>query len=165
MTLHGGPHLHGFQLNCPWPPDQALRLYRYHHPDKKIVIQVGARAFEEIAHSPSTLVQYLRRYQDVADYVLLDASGGTGKILDPNTLRPYLEALRDSKINISIGVAGGLGSPAGLSNLEILAQEFPDISIDAESNMRDADDNLDLDAATRYVRTSLRTFTDARHQW
>ncbi len=145
----GGAHCHGFQLNMAWPdPEDLLRVQRENL--MVIVLQVGARAFEMVGNSSERLADKIEsEYFSLIDHVLLDASGGKGKPLDAEMLRPYLRALMANQLPIGLGVAGGLGSDS-LDLIVSLADEFPDLSSDAENNLRDENDDLNVNAAIMY---------------
>ncbi|MBI3074869.1 MAG: hypothetical protein HYY92_01485 [Parcubacteria group bacterium] len=160
MTEIGGPNLHGFQLNIAWPSLAVLYEFRRRHPTKVVVLQIGAHALAMVKHSPEWLVKMTAHYEPVADYVLLDPSGGTGKPLDVEEMRGYLRALTARKLAMGLGIAGGL-SPATLHNIAPLAREFPDMSIDAEGRLRTEDDHLDLAIAKEYLREASALFTSA----
>ena len=149
------PNIDGFQLNMTWPAPDELRRYREQYPNMKIVLQVGERAFMRVDHSPSFLLgRVMTNYLGLIDYLLLDPSGGQGKPMDASILQPYLETLamaeETAKIDIGIGIAGGLG-PKTMHLLAPLVKDFPDISIDAEGQLRDENDNLNLVAAKEYL--------------
>ncbi|MDP3725869.1 MAG: hypothetical protein Q8R36_01590 [bacterium] len=162
VTDLGGDHLHGFQLNVAWPSIDGLKAYRAAHPNKQIILQIGTHAFDMISHTPSILAACVEQYTKYIDYVLLDPSGGHGKALNPHIMRDYLQALSDKHLEIGHGVAGGLGSPDALETLRPLVSDFPYLSIDAESRLRDANDNLQLIPAIQYALTSLRLFMKAQ---
>lgn len=157
ITYLAGPRLHGFQLNMAWPIPEILAEIKA-DLKKTIVLQIGGHALELVDHSPKRLHNRLFRYGCIGsvDHVLLDASGGLGRLLEPDRLRDYLSVLQD--LPFSFGVAGGL-SPTTLSQLEPLIEEFPRLSIDAEGRLRDKDDNLDLVKAEQYVLEALRIFS------
>ncbi len=102
---------HGFQLNIAWPDELELLSYKSHYPDKKIVLQIGSGAFEEIENSPEKLVERLGLYAGLIDYILLDMSGGKGKPLNTEILKEYLRAIKVSfaRMDIGLGVAEVLG--------------------------------------------------------
>lgn len=161
MTRLAGGNLHGFQLNIAWPSLAILQEYRREYPDKKFVLQVGGHAFEMVGHSPDRLAGKVSEYEGVADYVLLDPSGGYGKPFNPERARDYLFALKAKHLSMGLGVAGGL-SPSTLDLVEPLVKDFPDLSIDAEGRLRTKDDHLDLEVATEYVCKALTMFRGAR---
>lgn len=157
MTNFGGENLHGFQLNIAWPSPTALEVYRKANPSKQIVLQIGGHAFEMVNHSPERLSKKVaKEYSGLVEYILLDPSGGYGKPFDPERAREYLNALKESNLNISLGVAGGL-SPTTLYLVEPLARDFPNLSIDAEGRLRTPEDHLDLNVANEYLRVALST--------
>lgn len=159
LTELGGSNLDGFQLNIAWPPSLAIHLYRSLHANKRIVLQIGGRAFKKINHSPEALASKIaEEYSSIIDYILLDASGGLGVPLNVELTLSYLRALKEKDLeNIGLGIAGGL-CPATLHAIEPLIQEFPTVSIDAEGKLRDENDHLNTNLALTYVRQAIRMF-------
>lgn len=154
-----GPNLHGFQLNIPWPETIGLKIYRERYPDKIIVLQIGSRAFEIIGYSPERLAKKVAQdYKGLIDYILLDPSGSYGMDFDPAEIAEYLGALKKARLEIGIGVAGGL-SATTLRNISPLIAEFSGLSIDAEDGLRDSDDHLDLREAGEYISKALEMFS------
>lgn len=150
-----GPNLDGFQLNITWPSPLALYKYKSVSPNKKIVLQIGATAFEKVNDSPAELARRVKEYEDLVDYLLLDPSGGLGKPFDTEKARAYLRALRESGTNIGLGFAGGLCADS-IYLAEPLVSEFHDLSMDAEGKLRNDNDNLNLYAVRKYIdRASL----------
>lgn len=160
MTKFGGANMQGFQLNIAWPSLDVLRGYRKEYPMKQIVLQIGGHAFETVNHSPEQLASRITEYAEVAEYVLLDSSGGLGKPFDPERARDYLLALKAQNLGVGLGVAGGL-SPTTINLIEPLAKEFPDLSIDAEGRLRTQEDHLDLNVASEYLRKALTIFDNS----
>ncbi len=146
-----GPHCHGFQLNMAWPGTDILMRGLGEMPKSTIIVlQVGSRAFEMIDHSPKILADKIEsQYGGLIHYVLLDASGGLGKPLDAQFLRPYLRALAARRLPIGLAVAGGLSADT-LDLVFPLVEEFPTLSIDTETKLRDENDDLNVNAAILY---------------
>ncbi len=144
-------YCHGFQLNMAWPGTDILMNVLGEMPKSTIIVlQVGSRAFEMIDHSPKKLADKIEsQYGGLIHYVLLDASGGLGKPMDAEALRPYLRALGARRLPIGLAVAGGLCADT-LDLILPLVDEFPTLSIDAEGKLRDKNDDLDVDAAILY---------------
>lgn len=132
-----GPNLHGFQINGLRPTRADLEEIRSARPGLRIVLQIGSP--EEAARQ--------------VDDLLLDASAGQGRPLDPDTVLPFLRELKAT--GLGLGVAGGL-SAANLHLLEPLLAEVPDLSFDAESRLRDEEDRLDFERVREYVEAALR---------
>ncbi len=161
LTRLGGPYLHGVQLNIVWPSPSVIKQYHLRYPDKKIVLQVGGRAFGMIGYSPQNLAKKVaEEYSEVIDYILLDPSGGRGQMLDPEGTRIYLEALKEKKLDIGLGASGGLG-PFTLDPLiGPLAKDFLDLSTDAEHQLRNKrDDSLNINFAKTYTCKTLKMFS------
>jgi hypothetical protein len=90
--------------------------------------------------------------------ILIDASGGTGKPLQPRKTLAFLRAIRERDSGIGLGVAGGLCS-ATLDLVEPLLAEFSDLSIDAEGKLRTQEDDLDVKVAQTYLLRALQMFS------
>ena len=159
-NLAGNGLCHGFQINVAWPDPRTFGVFALLGQRTFLVLQIGARAFEMVGHSPEKLAEKVAsEYKGVLlDYILLDPSGGQGKQLDAEVLRPYLRALKAKQLKwTSLGVAGGL-SASTLHLVAPLVEEFPDLSIDAEAGLRDSNDNLDVNAAIAYVNDAIALF-------
>lgn len=152
-------YCHGFQLNMPWPGTDILMQVLGEMPKSTIIVlQVGARAFELIDHSPKRLADKIEsEYGGLIHYVLLDASGGLGKPLDAQMLRPYLRALAAKRLPIGLGVAGGLNAHS-LDLVSPLISEFPNLCLDAEGKLRNKKDNLSVRAAISYLTVANALF-------
>lgn len=150
LAGRAGPNLHGFQINGVWPSRPDLEEVRSARPGLRIVLQIGSEA---LAGSPRDAVRRVREAGDLVDDLLLDESAGHGRPLDPGRLLPFLESLAGT--GLGLGVAGGL-SAASLHVLEPLLAEFPDLSFDAETCLRDEEDRLDMDRVREYVEAALR---------
>ena len=160
VTDAAGPNLHGFQLNIAWPNPLSIQKYKDEHPDKVIVLQVGGGAFSMINHEPEMLEDMVQSYLGIADYVLLDPSGGLGQELNPSAMRDYLLAIAKHEKQLGLGVAGGLSSTT-LNLIEPLVKDFPNLSIDAEGRLRTTEDNLDKLKVKDYLQKSLDMFSVA----
>lgn len=155
--------LDGFQLNLAWPePEEVEKYIRWiGSQDHYVVLQIGVEAMDMASNDPATLVKFLRDYQGLVDYCLLDGSGGYGVPLSYDALRPFLDAIYSAELDryIAIGVAGGLG-PDLLDEVTKLKAEFPFLSFDAEGKLQKPEDGLDLETAKLYVSQSLPLFHD-----
>ena len=126
----------------------------------QLILQINPTAFEQIDNSPEKLINKLSDYNDSLDYILLDKSAGIGKPLNANELRPYIEILSEKRPDLGIAVAGGLG-PNSLHLLEPLLKDYPDLSIDAQSQLRvsgDATEPINWTSARIYIDEALNVF-------
>lgn len=127
--------------------------------DLGVIIQSHAGAMEK---GPERAVEDLVRLSDFSgiDFVLFDASHGTGKEMDSDTLKYFLEAaysdpeLEDKGTNF--GIAGGLDEYTVQTHLPAILKDFPDISWDAEGRLhaRDGVGALDMNKVKQYLGTS-----------
>ena len=140
----------GLQLNMIWPSPRDVEVFVYEALPNAMVLQIGSRAFAEVNNSPSELAKRLGAYRGLITHVLLDPSGGEGKLLDSAVLRPYVQAIAELDWLVGIGVAGGLSAET-LYRVQPLFEEFPFLSIDAESGLRTENDFLDPEKVERYI--------------
>ena len=160
MVEIAGPNLHGFQLNVNWPDPKALDAFKNRYPEKVIVFAASKNVFESVNNSPVELAARMKsEYEGLADYILLDPSGGHGIPFDADIARGYLEAFSKYESIFTLGAAGGLG-PDTLDLVRPLIGDFPNLCIDAEGRLRTAqpEDRLNIIQATSYVRQSLNMF-------
>jgi len=151
-----GPNLNGFQLNITWPPIEELRKFRSEFPDFQIILAITKKAFDSVNNSPECLVMKIKEYDGLFDYVLLDSSGGKGLPMDIKKMQEYLLAMEVFDKKIGIVVAGGLG-PKTMNLASSLMSKNRNLSIDAEGNIRNQDDDsLNLNWAGDYLAQGLK---------
>ncbi|PIP55497.1 MAG: hypothetical protein CO183_00360 [Candidatus Zambryskibacteria bacterium CG_4_9_14_3_um_filter_42_9] len=154
ITKLAGPYFDGFQLNMPWPPISHIYDYREANPDKYILLQIGKRAVT-IIESMERFTKLVGVYSLIVDGVLIDVSGGRGKPLDVIKVAQYLRAVSNYP-KLDFGIAGGLG-PKTLDMITHLVEEFPNLSIDAESCLRtpEPEDALCLKSMCAYLEDAF----------
>ncbi|MBI2048362.1 MAG: hypothetical protein HYT30_00320 [Parcubacteria group bacterium] len=159
-----GPFLHGFQLNMAWPPVEPLRDFHAVTSGKMhIVLQLNTKAMAELNDNPAAIAHRVATYGDTIDAVLIDKSGGTGKLIEVKSSLELLRVLRKKVPHITLAVAGKLTDQT-LHTIQPLLDEFPLLSWDTESGVRTKDhDDLDLglvfdylDASTAMVAASMQ---------
>jgi hypothetical protein len=145
-----GPLCGGFQFNgaWPWPAniETLCRVFERAGKTPRIVLQAG------FGTTAAQVGLYVNR--GVVTDVLIDASGGTGKPVDPEYAAFWFEKLRAMFPSLGIGVAGGLSAEtvpqvAGLLKLGA--------SVDAESGIRDGADGggrLDMEKVAAWLRAA-----------
>lgn len=157
VTNLGGPNLDGLQLNMTWPEPNVLQQYRSQFPRLQIVLQVGRQSFEEILQDPMLLVNRLREYRNLIDNVLLDKSEGLGRTLDVPRLLSYMERIYSADLAMGIVIAGGLSAET-LWLIKPLVELFPELSIDAEGQLRTSGDTLDIKRCRAYLAQGINIF-------
>ena len=165
VVEYGGENLHAIQLDVTWPASDEIKKFKNLHQDIAIILQIGKFGIKEIEGDPHKLVERMREYGESVDYILLDMSMGMGKDMESDGLLPMLRTVRDQLPELGLAVAGGLG-PDSVDLLAPIAAEFPDISIDAQGNLKRKDalrderghliatEPVDLERTTRYIRKS-----------
>ena len=160
-TAWAGPHMHALQFDMVWPSTDTLREYRERHPEIEVILQVSTSALDQVDNKMSKLLVRLARYGDSIDYVLLDKSMGRGLGMDAKELLPLARAIANTFPHLGLVVAGGLG-PDTMHLVQPLIEEFPDISLDAQSKLRDSGNALDRinwDRAGNYLRSAIALTT------
>lgn len=163
LKIHNlaGKNFHGFQLNLAWPYIEMLRRYRRLVGfEPRIVLQIGQKAIGMTSGTPQGIVEMLSRYIHLVNDILLDPSSGLGKPFDTEQARVILREIKRQNWHIGLGVAGGLG-PDSLNLVQPLIEEFPELSIDAQGRLRNAEYDLDIEAAKTYVLRASQMFSQA----
>lgn len=153
----GGPQFQGFQLNVRWPNIDVLKQYKREFPDKMIVLQCGGGALKQAGNDPVRLAKMIGNYNEVADYALIDPSGGLGKALDIGFSLACLNELASMKLKIGAGIAGGLG-PDSVERIKPIVDVHSNISIDAEGQLRDNNDDLSVMRTKAYISKASAMF-------
>ena len=156
----GGHNLDAIQLDMVWPDPGVLMTFRERQADMPIVLQVGAKAMEQVGDSPERVVEHLRMYGTSIDAVLLDKSMGRGLGMDAELLGTYAEQIDAALPKLSLVAAGGLG-PDTLDLVKPLLRRFAETSIDAQGKLRpsgSALDPIDWAMAETYVRRAIELY-------
>ncbi|MDO8493490.1 MAG: hypothetical protein Q7S19_03040 [bacterium] len=142
----------GFQINHALPNPDKLRWFRDKQMwrNMQIILQLGELAMEETGNDPEGLAVLVESYGDAIDYVLWDGSEDHQAVFDAEFARPYLRAIREHCPDLGIAVSGNLG-PNSMRLVDPLRAEFPDLSVDAESELRDENDSLLMAKALSYL--------------
>jgi len=102
-----------------------------------------------VGNSPLVLAKKVSEYIGICDYALMDQSMGDGKPLEPKFILDCLDNLRYLEDEMNFVIAGGL-RPGGLDVIKPIIIENPNVSIDTETWIRDADDNLIVSACRQF---------------
>ena len=155
----GGPNCHGVQINAtrgvPWPDPAALIEFLNRSHPRRIVLQAGREAMASVDGDPTQLAQRCAEYTGIVTDVLVDASEGLGLPLDAARSAEYLDALAVAAPGLGMVVAGGLHAGNTDELLSPLLPRWANVSIDAEGRLRDADDVLNVGAATAYLQAAI----------
>lgn len=157
----GGPRLQAIQLDMIWPPDVIIKGLKRKFPNLQIVLQINTKALEAVGNDPDVLVEWLKKYDSLLDYVLLDKSHGRGVGMDAQGLLPFVRAISDRLLMIEVGVAGGLG-PSTMDLVLPIVYEFPNVSIDAQGKLRPSSsalDPIDWEMAHEYLCEAVTIFS------
>jgi hypothetical protein len=158
-----GPNCHGFQLNIAWPDKEVLKQYRNRKPEHAsqrgvVVLQVGGKALDECGRDAAKIAARVHEYEYLADYVLIDPSGGIGQEFDVDFARQCFIELESQTTYMGYGIAGGL-HVGNLDRLTSLLGDFS-FSIDAEGKLRNTEDNLDVAVARAYLSGADALFAE-----
>lgn len=149
---------------APWTADFLDGLRDRHE------LQIYLQCHDPAMHGlgPAAVADRLASLSTGLDYVLFDASHGTGKRLDVRALDRFLEAAHTHRglAGVGFGVAGGLSAAAVTDDLPALLTRYPDLSFDAEGALHpartDGSRPLDLAVAADYLRAAAAVTTDLR---
>ncbi len=147
----------GVQLNIAWPDRIKLAKVRKIHPDIPFVIQLSHGAMDGL--SAEQIAQKLKEYESLANYTLIDPSGGKGKEFDLNHSLKIYEAIRSHVPKTMVGFAGGFRGDNVAQTTRTLVDLLgtSDFCIDAEGGLRDrvtdnyGDDTLNIGKVKHYL--------------
>lgn len=151
-----GRMLNALQFDMlPWDTRAYTDLFlhiKQTYPDTAIILQAHKQQMQQ--HGPQELARRLKWYPGQVDYVLFDASHGTGQRMDTGALLPFVtEAYRCT--SLGIGVAGGLNAEVVTEDMPRLLEIYPDLSFDAEGqlhkNQNPEDRALNMDSTVSYL--------------
>lgn len=139
--LDCGKYLHAVQLDMIWPRFNLCWVIR-DTIRVPIILQVGKKALEDISNDEAKLLLKLEIYRTLIDGILLDCSMGRGVPMNPELLRSFIIPVKSAFPELHIAVAGGLG-PDTIHLVEPIIREFPDVSFDAQGQLRDSGDSTE----------------------
>jgi phosphoribosylanthranilate isomerase len=146
------------QLNIAWPKKETLTKVREMSKNTDFVIQLSHGAMSGL--TPQDIAKRVGDYEHLADYVLIDPSGGRGKEFNLENSLAIYEALRQKAPNSQIGFAGGFTGENVRERVRTLREKLgtKDFCIDAEGGLRDklsdkpADDVLNMSKLRSYLQ-------------
>jgi hypothetical protein len=158
---YGIPYIHAIQLDMVWPPDVIIKGLRRRFLKLKVVLQVNTDALQLVGDKPNLLVDCLKKYEGIVDYVLLDKSIGRGVEMDAEVLLPFALAIAEHLPWLGIAAGGGLG-PGTVDLVEPLRKAIPTISWDAQGKLRtsgNSADPLEWDRIKLYLLESVGLYS------
>lgn len=126
-----------------------------------IVLQCHERVTDALG--PAALTERLQHL--APDYVLFDASHGKGKVMNPEDVRAYIDAIYQEQLDVGVAVAGGLDGETLHDAVGPLFQEFPDLSCDAEGKLRAGEPGateLDMYKVVEYLKAWVSMMEEIR---
>lgn len=161
ILQRGQPWLDAIQFDMlPWHdnPDMWAFLESVKKEGLQVFLQAHGMSMSTLG--PEKSVRTLQQHAELIDYVLFDASHGTGTRLDVAALRPFIAEAYEQfdSSQTGVAVAGGLNSQRVREDLAQLVQEFPHLSWDAEGQLHPENAAgkrpLDMDTTRDYLAAS-----------
>lgn len=172
IMARGAKWLHGIQFDMlPWHTDPAIAGFlsdlKATNPALALLVQCHQPAMDALG--PAGAARALSNLGPCVDYVLFDASHGTGTRMDVEKLSTFVDAAYSEPglDRVGVAVAGGLTATAVTDDLPVLLSRFPDVSWDAEGGLHpfapDGTRPLDMDRVADYLAASASlTATERR---
>lgn len=151
----------GMQFDLlPWHKHDYRQLFAdIKQQDLEVLVECQGPIMTE--YSATQVGEVLDRYEGLIDHVLFDASHGTGKEMDTDALRPFIEQATERDW-LGVGVAGGLNPERVSQHIEPLLEEFPDLSFDAEGQLHVNDDGsrgLNINQTRAYLKAAAEALS------
>ncbi len=166
----GAPWLQGIQFDMlPWHVNEDTLDFIEDVKSSyqlEIFLQAHKDAMSDLG--PDGIVKRLGSYAHVVDYLLFDASHGTGRRLDVAALSPFVAEAYD-KLDVArtgIAIAGGLNQQVVREDLPELVERYPNLSWDAEGNLHPVQHTgkrpLDIPTTKDYLYASSEILTTSQ---
>lgn len=147
----------GIQLNIPWPDIETIKKTRETSKYVDFVIQLSGGAMKDL--SPEQIAREVGKYGILANYTLIDPSGGKAKEFDIESSLTIYQELNVHAPNTRVGFAGGFTGDNVRVRVKKLRERLGTkvFCIDAEGGLRDklseepADDILNMDKVKNYL--------------
>ena len=156
---------HGLQLNGCFGKMNRGTLSRVKgaYPDLKVILQIPGEALTSM--KAVKIARKLKEFNDLADYALIDPSGGRGQEMDVESGLKVAKAIL-GQTGIDVAFAGGLKGSNVFDIVTRLREGLghTNFSIDAEGGLRDklgegyGNDDFNLRKAEEYFRNAVRAF-------
>lgn len=166
IVQRGNGWLKGLQFDrLPWHEHDYRPFFddiKAVYPRLSILVQCHDGVMQ--AHPPAETARKIAALEAQVEYVLFDASHGTGTELDASKLHGYLEAAHAASDRMGFGVAGGLSAGTVAEAVGPLLEDFPELSWDAEGRLHHRepvyDGALDMAKVRSYLYASAAVLMD-----
>lgn len=153
------------QLNMAWPSPADMQRIKVKLPDIKLVLQLDPKI---LGKNYEQNRRRLLNYSGIANYVLLDPSGGKGKEIEPLKLVDDLHLIKECLPETTLIFAGGLTDTNITSKAKEIREETGEASfgVDAESGLRvpgQDSSRLDIEKVDGYVKGAYFSLTGRKN--
>ncbi len=146
----------GLQINRILPSEKQVQKLRDNYPKLKLILQISPIITDTI--NIHLLSKRLATSYPKFDYLLIDASLGTGTELNENYCSVTYRAIRENGVTTPVVFAGGLSGSNVRSKVNQLKNSIKEgFSIDAEGSLRDklgegyGNDVLNMEKVSAYL--------------
>ena len=171
LLTRGSAWLAGIQFDMlPWHDNLEIESFLWWLRETTglpVLLQCHGPAMELLG--PDGAARRLGELADVIDFVLFDASHGTGKRLDVDRLDTFVNAAYSHTAldQVGVAVAGGLSPTTVTEDLSALVAKYPDLSWDAEGSLHPVTSEgsrpLDMATVRGYLSASTIMLDQAPH--
>jgi len=147
-------HMHGIQINVPWPEQRLVADCRAALPvgHNTIILRIGRDALDMARNEADKVAKRMRPYAGTIDYCLLHHKQSMGGQMNPHRVIPYLSAIAQALPNVELACGGGISAENADDLLRSIVGKFPRVSVDAEIELMTPTMRFDTEHACAYVR-------------
>lgn len=146
--------------NTSWPVVEQVERIKATFPEMQIVLQLPRQVLQ--GESPQALATRAKEYSTLADYCLIDPSGGEGKDFSLEFSADLMAALDEEMPQTRIGVAGGLSPGNVYEKVSAVTERYEKpFCIDVQGKVRTEDGKaIDPVKAKNYLFHATRVLKD-----
>lgn len=151
------------QFNMHWPDPNQIEQAKKDIPELEVVVALTPTILKKMGRID--MVNRLVNYKGIADYLLIDPSGGRGQVFDSREIPPIYRAIKHYFPETPVILAGGFDDQNVTPRLTDLFGLLgtKDFGVDAFARLRDGREigSLSIPKTISYIKYSAASFASS----